>query len=202
MTDKIINIFGERKGELIGNYKKNAVMIFLMEKDKELEVIFEVRAAHLRHQPGDICLPGGKIEKGELPIDTACRESMEELKIKRDSFSVIGEMDYLVTPYNFIIYPYISTIKSQDITPSSDEVERILKVPLRYFMENEPNLHEVDIIQNPKEDFPYSLINKGKDYKWKTGVFPEYFYEYEGSVIWGFTALIMKRFTDIIKDSK
>ncbi len=202
MTDKIIDIFSERRAEMMGDFKKNAVMIFLMEENGELAVIFEVRAKHLRHQPGDICLPGGKIEAGELPIDTACRESMEELCIKRDTFRVIGEMDYLITPYNFVIYPFISTINPQIINPNPDEVERILKVPLKFFLEQEPDLHEVEIIQNPKEDFPYSLINRGKDYKWRKGVFPEYFYIYEENVIWGFTALIMKRFTDIIKASE
>lgn len=202
MTDKIINIFNKRKRNVIGDYKRNSVMIFIMEEKNELEVLFEVRSKKLRHQPGDICLPGGKIEKGELPLDTACRESMEELKIKRESFSVIGEMDFLITPYNFIIYPYIATIKSQEIDPNSEEVDRIIKVPLRYFLETKPMLHEVEIVQTPREDFPYELINRGSEYKFTNGVFPEYFYLYEGNVIWGFTALIMKRFSDIIRESK
>jgi len=202
MTDKIINIFSNRSGNIIGDYKKSAVMILLIKEKDELEIVFEVRSKNLRHQPGDICLPGGKIEKGELPIDAACRESMEELKIKRESFSVIGEMDYLVTPYNFIIYPYIATMKPQNISPNLEEVDHIIKVPLRFFLDTEPTLHEVQIVQKPKADFPYGLINRGNEYKFTNGVFPEYFYVYEDNVIWGFTALILKRFTDIIKDAK
>jgi 8-oxo-dGTP pyrophosphatase MutT (NUDIX family) len=202
MTDKIINIFSKRKGSVIGEYKKNSVMIFLMEEKGELEVLFEVRSKNLRRQPGDICLPGGKIEKGELPLDAACRESMEELQIKRDSFSIIGEMDYLVTPYNFIIYPYLATIKLQEIHPNPEEVERILKVPLKFFLETEPIYHEIEIVQTPREDFPYELINRGNEYKFTNIVIHEYFYTYQGNVIWGFTALIMKRFADIIRDSK
>jgi len=202
MTDKIVNIFSNRKRSVIGDYKRNAVMIFLMEEKDELFLLLEVRSKKLRYQPGDICLPGGKIEKGEPPIDTACRESLEELRIKRESFKVIGEMDFLVTPYNFIIYPYIATITSQELDPSPDEVDHIIKVPLRYFLETKPMLHEVQIVQTPREDFPYELINNGSEYKFTNGVFPEYFYLYEGNVIWGFTALIIKRFSDIIKESK
>ena len=202
MTDKIINIFNNRKRSIIGEYKRNAVMIFLMEENNELYVLFEIRSKTLRHQPGDICLPGGKIEKGELPLDTACRESLEELRIKRESFSVIGEMDFLVTPYNFLIYPYISTILPQEISPNPEEVDHIIKVPLRFFLETVPMLHEVEIVQTPRADFPYELINKGNKYKFTNGVFPEYFYLYEDNVIWGFTALIMKRFSDIIKENK
>jgi 8-oxo-dGTP pyrophosphatase MutT (NUDIX family) len=201
MTDKIIDIFSNRKGKVIGEYRRSAVMIFLIEEKNELHIIFEVRAKNLRRQPGDICLPGGKVEKGELPIDTASREAMEELRIKRDTFSVIGEMDFLVSPYNSIIYPFIATLEHQEIDPNSSEVDRILEVPLKFFMETEPDCHEVDIVQSPKPDFPYNLINNGTDYKFTNGVFPEYFYVYEGNVIWGFTALIVKRFVDIIKNS-
>jgi 8-oxo-dGTP pyrophosphatase MutT (NUDIX family) len=198
MTDKIIDIFSNWKGKVIGEYRRSAVMIFLIEEKNELQIIFEVRANNLRRQPGDICLPGGRVEKGELPIDTASRESMEELRIKRDTFSVIGEMDFLVSPYNSMIYPFIATLEPQEIDPSPSEVDRILKVPLKFFMETEPDCHEVDIVQSPKPDFPYDLINNGTDYKFTKAVFPEYFYVYEGNVIWGFTALIVKRFVDII----
>jgi 8-oxo-dGTP pyrophosphatase MutT (NUDIX family) len=201
MTDRIIDIFSNRKGKVIGEYKRSAVMIFLMEEEDEPQIIFEIRSKNLRRQPGDICLPGGRVEPGELPIDTACREAMEELGIERDTFSVAGEMDFLVSPYSSIIYPFIAMLTPQDIDPNPSEVDRILKVPLKFFLETEPDLHEVDIVQSPKPDFPFDLINNGSDYKFTNGVFPEYFYVYEGNVIWGFTALIIKRFVDIIKNS-
>lgn len=202
MTDKIIDIFSNRKGKVIGEYKRSAVMIFLLEEKDELHIVFEIRSKNLRRQPGDICLPGGRVEKGEMPIDTAGRESIEELRIKRDTFSVIGEMDFLVSPYNSIIYPFIATLEPQEIDPNPMEVDRIIKIPLKFFMETEPECHEVDIVQSPKPDFPFDLINNGADYKFTNGIFPEYFYVYEGNVIWGFTALIVKRFVDIIKNSQ
>ncbi|MHC1721385.1 MAG: CoA pyrophosphatase [Clostridiaceae bacterium] len=204
MTEKIINIFKNRKRGVIGDFKRSAVMIFLMkdENKEETSILFEVRAKSLRRQPGDICLPGGRVEKGEEPLDAACRESIEELNITRESFEVIGEMDFLVTPYTSIIYPYISTMENQEIAPNLAEVDKVLKVPLKFFLETEPDLHEVEIVQSPKDDFPYDLIQNGSDYKFTSGILPEYFYVYEGNVIWGFTALIIKKFVDIIKKSQ
>lgn len=201
MTEKVINIFKNRKRELIGEFKRSAVMIFLMENGKEddADIIFEVRAKNLRRQPGDICLPGGKIEKGEEPLEAACREAIEELNIKRESFEVIGEMDFLLTPYASAIYPYVAVIDKMEINPNPAEVDEILKIPLKFFLETEPDLHEIEIVQSPKEDFPYDLIQNGNGYKFTTGSIPEYFYVYENHVIWGFTALILKRFADIIK---
>jgi len=203
MTEKIIEIFKNRKRGVIGDFKRSAVMIFLMEDEKkeETSILFEVRAKSLRRQPGDICLPGGKVEIGEDPMEAACRESIEELNIIRESFEVIGEMDYLVTPYTSVIYPYISTIGNQEFEPNPDEVDKVLKVPLKFFLETEPDLHEVEIVQSPREDFPYELIHNGSDYKFTSGILPEYFYVYEGHVIWGFTALIIKKFIDIIRKS-
>ena len=75
MLDKIQNIFTNREAEIIGQYKKSAVMILLCEDKGKTNVIFEVRSLNLRHQPGDICLPGGKLEKGESPEKASIRET-------------------------------------------------------------------------------------------------------------------------------
>ncbi|NEU34154.1 CoA pyrophosphatase, partial [bacterium LRH843] len=57
-----------------------AVLVPLVQKQDELHVLFEVRAHHLRRQPGEICFPGGKIEPNDsTPQDAAVRETTEEL---------------------------------------------------------------------------------------------------------------------------
>ena len=43
----------------IENYKKYAVCIPLIFSEEGCKVLFEVRASHIAHQPGDICFPGG-----------------------------------------------------------------------------------------------------------------------------------------------
>ena len=46
----------------------------------------------------------------------------------------------------------------------------------------------------PAEDFPFELIEGGRDYPWHTGRTEMYFYEYEGEIIWGLTARILHAF--------
>lgn len=198
MVDRIKDIFTNRKAGILGTYKKSAVMLLLNEGEKT-ELIFEVRSFNLRTQPGDICFPGGKVEQDESPKDAAIRETMEELNLNREEIEYIGSMDYIVTPYNFIMYPFIAKIKNAEIRPNSDEVDHIFKVPLEFFMENSPKVHEISITSKPGDEFPYYLIRNGRDYKFRTGKTIQYFYEYDGYVIWGFTALIIKHFVDIIK---
>ncbi|WP_406542305.1 NUDIX hydrolase [Clostridium ljungdahlii] len=200
MIDKINDIFKSRKANMIGHYNKNSVMIPLCSMDGELNLLFEVRSLNLKHQPGDICFPGGKMEKGEIPKDTAIRETMEELNLNREDIEFIGDMDYIVTPYNFIMYPFVCKLNREDISPSKEEVDHVFTVPLNFFIDKEPVLHEIEIVPHPKEDFPYNLIIGGENYKFRRGKMPSYFYTYKDYIIWGFTALIIKKFTDIIKN--
>jgi 8-oxo-dGTP pyrophosphatase MutT (NUDIX family) len=199
MLNKIKSVFEERQAGIIGKYRRNAVMILLTEENDEVKLVFEVRAKHLRHQPGDICLPGGKLEPGETPGEGALRETMEELGLEADDIILLGEMDYFVSPYGSIMYPYVAELRKDNISPNLEEVDHVFKVPLRYFFENDPLVYKMEIGPHLKEDFPYELVKGGKDYRFSRGFLNQYFYRYNSYVIWGFTALIVKNFIDIIK---
>jgi 8-oxo-dGTP pyrophosphatase MutT (NUDIX family) len=199
MLNKIENIFSNRKVGIIGSHRKSAVMLLLTEEDNEAHIVFEVRASHLRHQPGDICLPGGKIEENESPREAAIRETMEELNLEEQDIEYIGEMDYFVSPYGTIMYPFVARLKKSEVNPSKGEVDHIFKVPVSYLLHNEPQVYEMEIGPNIKEDFPYHLVKGGKNYKFSKGTLNQYFYSYENYVIWGFTAMVVKSFIEIIK---
>lgn len=196
----IKSVFNKRKAGIMGDFKKSSVMILLENTNGVTYIIFEVRALTLRHQPGDVCLPGGKIEKGESPKEAAIRETMEELNLIRKDIEYIGEMDYFITPYGSIMYTFVGEfIGNKDIIPSTYEVDHIFKVPLEFFLEEEPIFYEMEIGPKSTEGFPFELINKGESYNFSKGILSQYFYKYENHVIWGFTARIVKGFVDIIK---
>lgn len=196
---KIFNKFSERKPEMIGRYRKSSVMILLIELEGELNIVFEKRALTLNSQPGDISLPGGAIEEDESPKEAAIRETMEELNIDEEMITYIGTMDYFISAYNSIIYSFIGELKQKVKYPNRDEVDHIFYVPLKYFMENEPEEYRMELVPEFKYDFPFDLIHGGKNYKFKKRTQIQYFYKYKDYVIWGFTALIIKRFIEIIK---
>ncbi len=197
MTD-IIESFKNREHHVLGreNFFQSAVLLPLVPKDDDLHVLFEVRARHLKRQPGDICFPGGRKEDGDKTLlDTAVRETAEELGITKEGIEVIAPLDYLVTPFSSIVYPYLGLIRNpEEIVVNKGEVERVFTVPLSFFQQAEPQRYDLAIEVKPQDDFPYHLIEKGKNYDWRTGTFPEYFYFYGEEVIWGLTARIMQHF--------
>lgn len=193
-------IFKHRKADIMGSSNQAAVMILLADFEDNPNIIFEVRSGKLLHQPGDICLPGGKIESGESRRDAAIRETMEELSLKRENIEFLGDLDYMITPFNFVMFPFVSKLKEgYEIAPSRDEVDHVFKVPLSFFMETEPLVYKCPLVRKIDDKFPYHLINNGKKYSFREGSIVDYFYKYDDYVIWGFTAKVMKSFADIIK---
>ena len=177
VIDDIKDIFDDRKARPIGEYKNSAVMILLCEDEKnhDINVIFEVRSNKLKSQPGDICLPGGMIEKGESPKEAAIRETMEELNLNKDDIKYIGEMDYFISPMGCLCIHLYQKLNWKRCEPNKDEVDHILQVPLKFFMENSPLLYELEIGPINKEGFPFHLINGGEKYKFRQGKLKEYF---------------------------
>jgi 8-oxo-dGTP pyrophosphatase MutT (NUDIX family) len=68
----------------------------------------------LNTQPGEICFPGGGIEKNETPMKSSIRETCEELNIDESNIRVIGSTDYIITPFNLILYPFVGILENID----------------------------------------------------------------------------------------
>lgn len=196
--NNIEEVFNSRTPRPIQKYRKAAVMILIEKIDEEEYIIFQVRSSKLNKQPGDVCLPGGKIEPGETYEEAAIRETMEELSLAREDFKVIGQTDFFVSPYGTILFPFVAKANGEIKNVSNEEVDHLFKVPIRFFIENEPKLYKMQIGPINNEAFPYHLIN-GNKYKFSTGILEEYFYLWNNYSIWGMTAHVIKSFIDIIK---
>ncbi|WP_286908138.1 NUDIX hydrolase [Clostridium sp. UBA1652] len=201
-TKSIKTLLQNRVPKEIGSYKRTSVMILLYEENDEIYLILEKRALNLRHQPGDICLPGGKIEEGETPIEAAVRETVEELGIDKEDLEVYSAMDYLITPFSVIMYPFVAKIKELKDTYSKDEVDSLIKIPLKFLLENEPIYHEGELIVDRGEDFPYDLIRGGEGYKFSKCMYETYFYIWKDEVVWGHTARIIYALIELMKKNK
>lgn len=191
--DKIKLEFDNFVPEPEGEYIKSSVMILLTEKNGELEILYTKRALSLRHQPGDICFPGGRSEKGEKALETAFRETKEELGINSDKIKILGQTNYFITPFKGFITPfmgYIENLDLKDLNYNKSEVEKIFTVPVKFFVNEIPKKGIVTYEPSFSLDFPFDMIYSGKEYKWIKPEYKEYFYNYKENIIWGLTARI------------
>lgn len=198
--NKIKNIFNNYIPKPIGVENCFSVLISLVEKDETLHILYELRSKNLERQPGEISFPGGKIERNETQKEAAIRECCEELNLKPENIDLIGAADYLLTPFNYLIYSYVGFLKVDvnKIKPN-EEVEKIFTIPLDYFLNHDPLKHDTYLTNETDEGFPYELIPNGKNYNWRIGKYPVYFYVYEDYIIWGLTARLTYEFIQKLK---
>ncbi len=199
------SILRDRSPSVLGKMRESAVMVLIVKKDEgynidpdEDSVIFEKRALKLKSQPGDICFPGGRVEENEEPMNTALRETCEELGISENEIEILGPLDYLVTPKRNIIYPFAGIYRGSEFNISRDEVEEVIRIPLADLLDQEPLVHKVRVEQLPDENFPYDRIVGGRNYPFYTGENPQVFYYLGSETVWGVTAAILKNFMEII----
>jgi 8-oxo-dGTP pyrophosphatase MutT (NUDIX family) len=106
-------------------------------------------------------------------IDTALRESAEEVGLKPEDVEVLGLLDDLVVPSRFIITPVVGLIHSRALgKPSETEVAEVFEVPLAFFADDENCERQEREVDGRR--------------------FPLWFYNYNGKVIWGATAGIIR----------
>ena len=181
------------------HYRKYSVLIPLVEKEDGIHLLFEIRSKHMRTQPGDVCFPGGRVDKTDSSKQyAALRETSEELGVDMKHVDNVLSLGCLITEGR-MIYPFVGTLFAEErIEINKNEVESIFTVPLSYFLESTPKKYPVYLTAEPSEDFPYDLIQGGKAYQWKKQQIDELFYQYDGRVIWGLTAKIIAHFVAIL----
>ncbi len=200
-TNKIRKKLEKNKAKASDNLLRSSVLLPIMDVKGESHLLFQVRSHNLKNQPGEICFPGGKMEPGETHRQSAIRETMEELNIQKKNIEIIGDLKPMITVFNMIIYPYcaiLHDINFHDINYNREEVESIFTVPLSSLKKQNPLAHKLKVHTTPKDNFPYHLIQQGKDYNWGLRDYYIYFYTYKEYVIWGITARILKNFLDMI----
>lgn len=123
--------------------KPAAVLVPLINRPDGLTVLFTQRTSHLAHHAGQISFPGGHIEPSDGgPIDTALRETEEEVGLDRSRVGVIGYLDIYVTRTGFVVTPIVGFVCPPfALKPDPHEVAEIFEVPLSFLIDRANHQH-------------------------------------------------------------
>ncbi|HOO31766.1 MAG TPA: CoA pyrophosphatase [Thermotogota bacterium] len=111
----------------------STVLVSLFRDNGEYSLLFTERSKSLKHHPGEISFPGGRIEKGEDPADAVRRETEEE--INAEIIRILDSLNPVMTLVsNHTILPYIGVINIDHIQLNEDEVEKIHTITLPTFL--------------------------------------------------------------------
>lgn len=157
------------------------VTLLLYPKDGEYCVLLNNRSDRVEHHKGEISFPGGRKDpEDDTLLDTALRETHEEMGIKPEDVDVLGQVDDVPTNTNYLIHTYVGTIPHPyDFKPSDIEVAEVLEVPLMALIDKSSTRDEVRLI-NGKLNYAPVFV-------------------YDGHIIFGATARVLSRFLELLE---
>lgn len=111
-----------------------AVLVPVWLRDDGPRLILTKRSSHLKHHPGQIAFPGGKVDASDTDaMAAALRETREEIGLPESRVSILGSLPVHETVTGFAVTPFVGLIRGPfDPIPEAGEVEEVFTVPLAH----------------------------------------------------------------------
>ena len=157
--------------ETDGKYRLASVLVVIYGKDPF--VVMTEKPKHMKFHAGEISFPGGKLDSTDSDLlQTALRETREEIGLTISQDQVIGQLEPVVTLNSgFLILPFVSIINEIPPLIANCEVEKIFHIPLESFLKT--------AARDP--DPSHNIIQE------------MYTFEYQNQIVWGASARILKQ---------
>jgi 8-oxo-dGTP pyrophosphatase MutT (NUDIX family) len=158
----------------------SAVLVPIVAAGGSAQLLLTRRSDTVETHKGHVAFPGGMVDEDDHDrVATALRETREELGISSDAIEIIGYLDDFATPTGFVITPVVGFLSSlPTAVPNPAEVAEVFLVPLSF-------------LSNPENCQRKSRLTEfGLREIWQ--------FEFEGRVIWGATAAIIRDLTAVL----
>ena len=181
--DIVNQVLAHRIKQTVGDLSLTpaAVLLLLYPKGGEYCILLNKRSDQVEYHKGEISFPGGARDPEDRDsLETALRETEEEMGIQRDDVTILGELDEVATRSRFRIQVYVGTIRyPYPFRPSAIEIAEVLEVPITAL--KEPSNLRVET-------------------RWEEGEpVTAYSYAYNGHLIFGATARILEQFLGLLE---
>ncbi len=200
--EKYINILPEVPGiQGKEEYFNSSILVLMTEIAGEDCFVLERRNLSIS-QGGEICFPGGKIDKSDLnELQTSLRETHEELGILESEIEIIGRMNTVIAPMGATVdafLGFVDEVTLDQMKINRKEVEEVIIVPIsefktvdKYFVRIE--MHPTTFDKKMGQElitFPAQELGLPDKYTkpWGEFKYPVYVYKTSKGIIWGITA--------------
>lgn len=113
-----------------------AVLVPLIERPEGLSVLLTQRATHLKNHAGQISFPGGRMEAADATVvETALRETEEEIGLRRELVTVAGFLPDHVIISGYRVTPVVGFVSGEfalALALDETEVQATFEVPLAH----------------------------------------------------------------------
>ncbi len=161
--------------------KESAVLFPLFKRSGEWHTVFIRRPSGPGVHSDQLSFPGGRLETGEVHVDAALRETREEVGVPESQWQLLGELSTLyIPPSHFVVQPFVAVSLTEPVFhPNPSEVDQLIEFPIEAFLQ--------------------SGIIKRKPIFVKTfnRTFESGYFDIEGHVLWGATAIMVQEFRSL-----
>ena len=159
-----------------------AVMVLLYPKDGDYCVLLNKRSQEVEHHKGEMSFPGGARDPEDRDfLDTALRETEEEMGIAQADVKVLGRLDDITTRTDFAVAVFVGTIPYPYVfNPSAVEIAEVVEVPYSALVDPANHRYETRLTDGQLE----TVVS----------------YAYEEHLVFGATARILDQFLETVGD--
>ncbi|MSP12171.1 MAG: CoA pyrophosphatase [Chloroflexi bacterium] len=164
--------------------RHGAVLLLLYPRNGELYLVLTRRTHTVATHKGQVSLPGGAFESGDASyIQTALRETQEELGVPLAEVHVLGELTPLyIPPSQYQIHPVVGYSQTPPVFQmNTHEVAEILEITLEYLLSSNCRQEEDWELEGQRSPVP--------------------FFDVLGHKVWGATAMVLAEFVEMVNQA-
>ena len=163
--------------------KLGGVMVLLYPDENGIHIPLMKRPVYDGAHSGQVSFPGGKLEEQDNDlIETALRETFEEIGVAKEQVEVIGNLSELfIIASNFKVLPTVGVVREKPLFVP-DPIEVVDVLPFSLTALNDMSIRKVKEMRFP----PYKIYSP--------------YFDVRGEVVWGATAMMLSELAELINE--
>lgn len=174
------------KKETLEKVKQAGVLaLFYPDLNNETALVLILRKTYKGVHSAQVAFPGGKVESQDISLqDTALRETFEEVGVPIKAVDIVKTLTPIyIPPSHFYVQPHLGVARKLPyFIKQDDEVEAIIEVPLKHFLDDK-------VVVKEKVRTSYHVEVEVPAYK------------LNNHIVWGATAMMLSEIKDLLKDA-